>query len=39
MSSLFEQCLYLFLDVTALRLIEMKKIDVGALWNTHANLE
>ena len=39
MSSLFEQCLLIFLDVVALMLIERKKIDIKALWHTHANLE
>jgi len=39
MSSLFEQCLLLFLDVTALIIIDKKRIDINTLWHTHANLE
>ena len=39
MGSLFEQCLYVFLDVVALLLIEKQKIDMVSLWNAHANLE
>ena len=39
MSSLFEQCLLIFLDVAALMLVERKKIDINTLWQTHANLE
>ena len=39
MSSLFEQCLLIFLDVVALMLIKRKNIDIKTLWHTHANLE
>ena len=39
MSSLFEQSLLLFLDITALMIIEKKKINWKDLWHTHANLE
>jgi 6-phospho-3-hexuloisomerase len=39
MSSLFEQCLLILLDITALMIIENKKIDLGILWHVHANLE
>jgi len=39
MSSLFEQSLFLFLDITALMIIEKKKINLKDLWHTHANLE
>ena len=39
MSSLFEQSLLIFLDITALMIIEMRKINLKDLWSTHANLE
>ena len=39
MSSLFEQSLFLFLDIISLMIIEKKKINLNDLWYTHANLE
>lgn len=39
MSSLFEQCLLILLDITALLIIEMKGINLEKLWHVHANLE
>ena len=39
MSSLFEQSLLLFLDITAMMIIEKKSVDIHKLWHTHANLE
>jgi 6-phospho-3-hexuloisomerase len=39
MSSLFEQCLLMLLDITALMIIDNKKIDLNELWHVHANLE
>ena len=39
MSSLFEQSLFLFLDIVALMIIEKKNIKWEDLWQTHANLE
>lgn len=39
MSSLFEQCLLLLFDITALMIIDLKDIDLEVLWHAHANLE
>ena len=39
MSSLFEQCLLLFLDIVSMMLIDRQKIDINKLWRKHANLE
>ncbi|MTI61381.1 MAG: SIS domain-containing protein [Firmicutes bacterium] len=39
MTSLFEQSLLLFGDVTAMMIIEEKEIELDKLWNYHANLE
>lgn len=39
MTSLFEQCLLLLGDAIALSLIRSKDLDLGALWQHHANLE
>lgn len=39
MTSLFEQSLLLLGDTTAMMMVEDRGIDVGALWQYHANLE
>ncbi|TCS77730.1 6-phospho-3-hexuloisomerase [Muricomes intestini] len=39
MTSLFEQALLLFGDITAMMLIEDRRIDIDSLWQYHANLE
>lgn len=39
MTSLFEQVLLLYGDSIATIIIKNKKIDIKALWDTHANLE
>ena len=39
MTSLFEQCLFLFGDVLAGMIVQRRKVDVDALWPYHANLE
>ena len=39
MTSLFEQSLLLFGDTTAMMMVEDRGIDVGKLWQYHANLE
>lgn len=39
MTSLFEQCLFVYGDAVAALIIEKKGLDVSALWDTHANLE
>lgn len=39
MTSLFEQSLLLFGDITAMMIVEDRKINVGDLWQYHANLE
>lgn len=39
MTSLFEQCLLLFGDAVAMKIIEKKKIALNKLWKYHANLE
>lgn len=39
MSSLFEQSLFILGDVIALMIIKRKNIELGKLWDTHANLE
>ena len=39
MTSLFEQSLLLFGDITAAMIIERKNIDIQTLWKFHANLE
>lgn len=39
MTSLFEQSLLLFGDITALMVVEDRKIDLPSLWRHHANLE
>ncbi len=39
MTTLFEQAVLLFGDITALMLIRQKQLDLDALWNYHANLE
>lgn len=39
MTSLFEQCLLLFGDITAGMFIEKHKLDLDSLWQYHANLE
>lgn len=39
MTSLFEQCLFLYGDILAKMFIENKGIDMKGLWRNHANLE
>lgn len=39
MTSLFEQCLFLFGDITAMIIIEKKGLVLDKLWKRHANLE
>ena len=39
MTSLLEQSLLLFGDTTAMMMVEDRGIDVGKLWQYHANLE
>ena len=39
MTSLFEQCLFLYGDTIAAMIIREKGLDVKSLWDTHANLE
>ncbi|MBN1436812.1 MAG: SIS domain-containing protein [Sedimentisphaerales bacterium] len=39
MTSLFEQCLWLFGDTVAAEIVRVKKLDVHSLWHYHANLE
>lgn len=39
MTSLFEQSLLLFGDVTAMMMIEEKGLEIETLWQYHANLE
>jgi 6-phospho-3-hexuloisomerase len=39
LTSLFEQCLYIFCDVLALMIIDQKRINIDDLWKNHANLE
>lgn len=39
MGSLFEQSLFLFLDVVILKLMEVKSKDSGTMFKRHANLE
>ena len=39
MTSLFEQCLFIYGDAVAALIIEKKNLDVSTLWDTHANLE
>lgn len=39
MTSLFEQSLLLFGDITAMMIIENKNIELQELWKYHANLE
>lgn len=39
MTSLFEQTLLLYGDSLAKLIIEQKQLDMGALWQHHANLE
>lgn len=39
MTSLFEQALLLFGDITAMMLIEEKELSLEELWEYHANLE
>jgi len=39
MTSLFEQSLFLFGDITSMMIIENKEINVQELWMYHANLE
>lgn len=39
MTSLFEQSLFLFGDITAMMIVKEKKLDIKLLWQFHANLE
>lgn len=39
MSSLFEQTLLLFCDSVAMIIVNRKNLDLGQLWQFHANLE
>ena len=39
MGSLFEQSLFIFLDVVVLRLMELQGVDAAAMFGRHANLE
>lgn len=39
MTSLFEQSLLLFGDITAMMMVKEKKINISDLWQYHANLE
>lgn len=39
MSSLFEQSLFILGDIVALMIIKKKNIELGKLWDIHANLE
>ena len=39
MTSLFEQSLLLFGDITAKMIVEERNIDMKSLWRCHANLE
>ncbi len=39
MTSLFEQSLLLFGDVTSMMIVEDKRINIQELWQYHANLE
>lgn len=39
MTSLFEQCLWLFGDAVAAEIVRIKHMDVKNLWRYHANLE
>ncbi len=39
MTSLFEQCLWLFGDAVAAEIVHAKQLDVHSLWQYHANLE
>ncbi|MBQ8994378.1 MAG: SIS domain-containing protein [Oscillospiraceae bacterium] len=39
MTSLFEQCLFIYGDIVAALIIEQEGLDVHSLWDTHANLE
>lgn len=39
MTSLFEQCLLIFGDIIAMKIIEEKGLELDALWMYHANLE
>ena len=39
MTSLFEQSLLIFGDITALMMVQRHNIDIESLWQFHANLE
>ena len=39
MGSLFEQCLWLFLDTAVLMMMDINRDDSGNMFNRHANLE
>lgn len=39
MTSLFEQCLLLLGDTIALMIVDRRNLDLGTLWEYHANLE
>lgn len=39
MTSLFEQSLFLFGDITAMMIVKEKNLEIKSLWQFHANLE
>lgn len=39
MTSLFEQCLWLFGDALSAQIVQARQLDVHFLWQYHANLE
>ena len=39
MTSLFEQCLWLFGDALAIQIVRRRQLDPNTLWQFHANLE